>query len=148
MLKMPLPSTAQSKELLSYGKLPPLTTSLGELEWGVSPTLLWELFRSWREWWVASWMGPANDGQLVSIIMIRLSAEWHNTLQGTFWDNTTIEGLYIDTICKLELVHPPLKGAITILSNLQKSSSETYTQYFEHVKQSLNKLTKHPLQDC
>ena len=86
---------------------------------------------------VATWIGSSNKTQLISLVKIKLSSKWRNTLADYKWEDATLDGLYVHMDQKLEVLFPPLKRAVSLLTSLKKSPQETHLQYLERVKSAL-----------
>lgn len=125
----PSPPSSTPGISLSVGKFTPLTPSPGELEW--------EWFRSWREWRQASWVGPSNEGQLISLAKIMLSSDWYNAMEDFNWNFTTLDALYVNMDRKPEVLFPPLKRVVSLLTSLKKSPQETHIQFYARVKAAI-----------
>ena len=68
---------------------------------------------------------------------INLSSEWHHTLSDYDWESGSMNSLYKYMDLKLEVLFPPLKRIINILTSLKKSPQETHVQYMERVKNAM-----------
>ena len=79
----------------------------------------------------------AGEKQLLNLVKINLSEEWRNTLSEYNWEAGSMKSLYKLMDQKLEILFPPLKMIIYLLTSLKKSPSETQVQYIKRVKNSM-----------
>ena len=81
--------------------------------------------------------GSADEQQLLNLVKINLSSEWRKTLADYHWETATMDGLYAYMDLKLEILFPPLKRIVHLLTSLKKSPQESHVQYLEWVKTAM-----------
>ena len=79
----------------------------------------------------------AGEKQLLNLVKINLSDDWRHTLLDYNWEVGSMNSLYKYMDLKLEVLFPPLKRIINLLTFLKKSPQETYVQYMERMKTAM-----------
>ena len=62
----------------------------------------------------------AGEKQLLNLVKINLSEEWRHTLSEYDWEAGSMQSLYRFMDLKLEVLFPPLKRIINLLTSLKK----------------------------
>ena len=97
----PVPSAAP---LPSGGKYTPLAPAPGTLEWGCTPTALHTWFQAWKDFWHVNRMGnTASEMQLLNLVKVNLSEEWHSALNDFDWSKGSMQSLYTLMDLKFEI---------------------------------------------
>ena len=85
-----------------------------------------------------NWLGSSqSEVQLLSLVKVNLSEEWHNATTEFDWDQGTMKGLHILMDHKLEVYWPSLKRIVDLLTSLKKAPHESHIQFLERAQKKM-----------
>ena len=98
------PTVPPAAPLVTSSKYTPLTPAPGTLEWGCTPTALHSWFQAWEDFWRVNWLGNTpSQVQVLNLVKVNLSEEWHNALTEFDWNRGSMKNLYTLMDLKLEI---------------------------------------------
>ena len=85
-----------------------------------------------------NWLGRSpSELQLLSLVKVNLSKDWHNATTGFDLDQGTMKTLYSLMDLKLEVYWPSLKRIVDLLTSLKKAPHESHIQFLERAQKKM-----------